>query len=82
MKLSKIIQKENLKSVTISVLSKETVVCEYFIGSRKKPLKKIYSSLDVDVSINDVSNQNVKHLGIKKYFHLVKKDFYVNLYYY
>ena len=82
MKLSKIIKKENLKSVTISVLSKETVVCEYFTGSRKKPLKKIYSSLDVDISINDVGNQTVKHLGIKKYFHLVEKDFYVNLYYY
>jgi hypothetical protein len=28
-----------------------------------------------------VSNDNVKHLGYTKYFHLMEQDFYINLYF-
>jgi hypothetical protein len=82
MKLSKIIEKPNLKSVTISVLNPETVVCDLFIGGRKKPLKKVYKKLEVDIDIKETDNWTVKHLGIKKYFYLKNDDFYINLYYY
>ncbi len=82
MKLSKIIDKPNLKNVTISVLNPETVVCEFFIGGRKNPLKKVYTSLEVDIEIPETDNWTVKHLGIKKYFHLVTEKYYINLYYY
>ena len=82
MKLSKIIENPNLKNVTISVLNPDTVVCDIFIKGKTKPIKKVYKKLDVDINIPDVGNENVKHLGIKKYFHLVKESFYINLYYY
>lgn len=82
MKLSKIIDKPNLKSITISVFAPATILCEIFIGTRKKPIKKLYKSLDVDIDIKETDNWTVKHLGIKKYFYLKNNDFYINLYYY
>jgi hypothetical protein len=84
MKLSKIIDIKNLTSVTIKVLDKNTIVCEIYTSDRpgKKPIKKLYKKLEIDIKIPLVSNDNIKHLGIKKYYHLVEKNFYINLYYY
>jgi hypothetical protein len=82
MKLSKIIDKPNLKNVTINVLNPQTVVCDLFIVGRKNPLKKMYKKLDVDIEIPEIDNWTVKHLGIKKYFYLKNEGFYINLYYY
>lgn len=82
MKLSKIIKTKNLKNTTISVIDPETIVCDLFIKGKEKPVKKLYKKLDVDIEIPEISNNNVKHLGVKKYYHLVNGDFYINLYYY
>tara|TARA_R110000787_G_C13090538_1_gene411263 strand:- start:185 stop:439 length:255 start_codon:yes stop_codon:yes gene_type:complete len=84
MKLSKIINTKNLTSVTIKALDKNTIVCEIFTSDRpgKRAIKKLYKKLDVDIKIPLVSNDTIKHLGIKKYYHLVEKNFYINLYYY
>lgn len=82
MKLSKILETENLSSVTIYVLKKNEVNCNIFTRGNSKPIKKKYKSLEVDVDIPEISNRNVKHLGIKRYFHLVKEEYFVNLYYY
>lgn len=84
MKLSKIIETPNLSSVTIHVIKSDEVKCDIFTNGRPsgKPIKKKYSSLDVDIDIPEISNRNVKHLGIKRNFHLVEDDYYINLYYY
>jgi hypothetical protein len=80
MKISKIIETKNLTSATINVLNFDTVLCEIFTSDRR--VKKLYKKLDVDIDIPKISNSSVKHLGIKKYFHLVTDDYYINLYYY
>jgi hypothetical protein len=82
MKLSKIINTEGLTSATIHVFEPNDVVCDYFIKGKTKPIGKRYKSLNVDVEIPEVSNRSVKHLGIKRYFHLVEDNYYINLYYY
>lgn len=82
MKLSKIIQTEKLHSITIHVLNPVSVLCIIFIKGRKKPINKTFKCLDVDVKIPEISNDTVKHLGIKRYYYLKNDDFYVNLYYY
>ena len=84
MKLSKIIDTKNLTSVTIKVLNKNTIVCEIFTSDRlgKSSIKKLYKKLEVDIKIPLISNHTVKHLGVKKYYHLIEKNFYINLYYY
>ena len=84
MKLSKIVNTKNLKSATITVLNNTTVICEIFTSDRrgKKPLKKLYKKLEVDIEIPKTSNYTVQHLGVKEYFYLKNDNYYINLYYY
>ena len=82
MKLSKIIETKGLTSVTLHVIDPTLIACELFIKGNTKAKAKVYTSLNVDVDIPKISNDNVKHLGIKEYYHLVEDDYYVNLYYY
>lgn len=83
MKLSKITEIENLTSVTISV-KESGVIAEIFVSgtNRRTSIKKHYKSLDVDLDIPEISNNNVNHLGVKRYFFLRTTNFYINLYYY
>jgi hypothetical protein len=85
MKLSKIINQfnkdEKLKSITIDVRQRYSV-CSIFRKGNKNSILKIYRSINVDIDIPETSNSNVAHLGIKRYRHLVTKEYYINLYNY
>ena len=81
MKLSKIIETENLSSVTIEI-KRDFAICKFFIYGRKMPFSKKYKSVDIDVEINDTSIETVRHLCIKRYRFLKTDTFYVNLYNY
>ena len=85
MKLSKIINQFNkeecLKSITID-LKQQYSVCRIFIKGNKKSILKIYRSINIDIDIPEISNRSVAHLGIKRYRHLVTKEYYINLYNY
>ena len=82
MKLSNIINTEGLTSATIHVINPNVITCERFIKGKSKSKLNAYTSLKVDVEIPEITNRTVKHLGIKRYFHLVKDNYYINLYYY
>ena len=85
MKLSKIINQfnkdEKLSSITIDVKN-QYYVCSIFRKGNKKPILKIYRSINIDIDIPEISNSTVAHLGIKRYRHLVTKEYYINLYNY
>ena len=85
MKLSKIINQFNkdecLKSITIDV-RQEYSVCSIFRKGNKNPILKVYRTINVDIDIPEMSKYTVSHLGIKRYRHLVTKEYYINLYNY
>ena len=88
MKLSKIINQfnkdEKLSSITIDVKNPYSV-CSIFIKGNKKPMLKVYRSIDVDIDIPEISNSYLAyldHLGVKRYRHLVNEKYYINLYNY
>ena len=85
MKLSKIINQFNkdkrLSSITIDV-RQEYSVCRIFIKGNKYPILKVYRTINVDIDIPEMSKYTVSHLGIKRYRHLVTKEYYINLYNY
>ena len=85
MKLSKIInqfnKEEYLSSITID-LKQQYSVCRIFIKGNEKPILKAYEVINIDIDIPEISNSNVAHLGIKRYRHLVTKEYYINLYNY
>jgi hypothetical protein len=85
MKLSKIINQfnkdERLSSIAIGVGQRYSV-CSIFRKGNEKPILKVYERINVDIDIPETSNSNVAHLGIKRYRHLVTKEYYINLYNY
>ncbi len=85
MKLSKIINQSNkdglLNSITIDVRHQYSV-CSISIKGNKYPILKVYRAINVDIDIPEISNSTVSHLGIKRYRHLVTKEYYINLYNY
>ena len=85
MKLSKIINQFNkdglLSSITIDVRQRY-VVCIIFRRGCKNDLLKVYRNLNIDIEVPEANLNNVAHLGIKRYRHLVAKNYYINLYNY
>jgi hypothetical protein len=81
MKLSNILKTKGIKSTTIHDHHSYTVA-QIFVSGRSKPILKVSSKINMDINVPEISNHNVKHLGIKRYFHLVTDEYYVNYYIY
>ena len=85
MKLSKIINQFNkdglLSSITIDV-RQHYVVCSIFRKGCKNSFLKVYKNINIDIEVPEANLNNVAQLGIKRYRHLVTKNYYINLYNY
>jgi len=69
MKLSKIIEKEDLYCATIHIYRKGIVVVELFYKSGQKNWKRTmrFSGIAVDVEVRELTINTVEHLGIVRY---------------
>jgi len=85
MKLSKIINQFNkdglLKSITIDIRH-QYVVCRIFRKGYKNSFLKVYKKINIDIEVPEANLNNVAHLGIERYRHLVTKNYYINIYNY
>ena len=83
-KLSDIIKTPDLQSATITVNKDNTCDIRFFYKNNEEPnpIEKSFKSLNEDFEIDDTSIDTVKHLGYKRYRHLVNEEFYINLYNY
>ena len=84
MKLSEITKIKNFSSATIYILRNDLIVCEIFVIGRKRPIRKIYRKLEIDLQVADVGTYTVSHLGIKKYWEWKEWNGkkYINIYSY
>lgn len=81
MKLSKIINQEKIRSLTVNIHSHYVVTESFYFGSSKAKLK-VYKNIEIDVDLNEANLQNVKHLGVKRYRTINIERFYANIYNY
>ena len=85
-KTSQLIEAEKIAhSITVAPVGNIFEVT-YYLREKKKNgycrMKTVkIDSIIEDTEIPQISNDTVKHLGYKIYKHLVKPDFYINLYY-
>ena len=80
MKLSNILKTKGLLSATIHNHG-SYVVAQIFVRGEPKSILKVFRNIGIDVSIQEISNDTVKHLGIKKYFYLGENEYFENEYY-
>ena len=86
MKLSKIISKKNLLSATLVINRDKTVNARLFLSEvdgylKRKPIIKLYSSLDVDIELRELPfNSILQQNGYNRYRDYHDGKFYVNVY--